>query len=181
MEYFGNNLTNENYSNIGGITEYSNIETIPYVCPGSGDVAVNELGINCYTNGSTSILLAIYDHDRQFVMQGASLLSAPSYESRGWISHTTFKNQAGSIIGSPVLDGGASYILAYTSAGNDGKVVTAATDDANVRGDWSQYTSSGYPATLSTGFACGTWYGGELAIRVGVTPASGGGGGGGRM
>ena len=163
--YFG--CQSNNYSDQYPDTQiYWNDPT--YVCPGSGNQAVQELSVslNTYVNGV--IRLGIYSSGNALMAEGIAAVTPGGTGWQGHMNQASVKNAGG--VSPGVLVGGAPYRLAVTQSTANMTVRVINSGANNMHYILTDYTG-GMPATLIGGTAWNY----EVTMRCGVDPYGGGG------
>jgi hypothetical protein len=167
--YFGHNVNEGLFINLSGYPSWNKSGLAGFTCPGSGSVAVASLGAYVKRTNTGNVRTAIFTSAGAFVMQGATELAVDV--GVAWKEHTTFVDQGGAAIGSPVLTGGAAYILCASADGSDvmfGCVTGSAGDTLYVSSDYT----SGFPANLPGGASYNAIYSIRCGVDTGAAPAS---------
>lgn len=151
-EYFGHNI-----DETGEDAWSSNIFWEPaYECPGTGSMSVLELGGRVrVTTGSQNFRAGIYTAAGAFVMQTGQITVTET--SLTWKSGTTFYDVSLGAIGSPVLTGGSSYILALVFPETSTIHIAAGSGGSySAKSASGSYVVNGLPATLPSPDDTGT-------------------------
>ena len=164
VTYFGTNVDEPGYTDIGGYT-VGNL-TATFTCPGTGSQDVVELSCRAFYVGTqTYVRLSIYTSDGSTkICEGVGKTALPS--SIGWVGHGSLMSNALTPT-TPTLTGGDTYLVraSFDGSGNQANICTSS-------GSGDGYSSSdyydGYPSTAPSlsdlpGLMC---------IRVGVQPSS---------
>lgn len=165
VTYFGNNTDGDGSYSGSGYVHINNPDYIDYVCPGSGNQVIRELGVRAYLVGSGNVRVAIYNLARELIAQGAAEMAVTGGDSV-WYTHTSFVDSGGSPIASPIIVGGTSYLLAVTADGTN-----VAIRSVSVTSGYEKYISVDYTGGFPASIAAGSDSSYQACRRCGVEPS----------
>jgi hypothetical protein len=167
LSYFGYNENGTDTGNTALGYGYGSASPCVMTCPGSGKQAVKELGVRLEaSSGTVTFRISIYTTGNAFVTQGSAAIVTSQYPA-GWVSHTSFVDQAGSPA-TPELDGGTDYRIVYSGTKTGTSSVMRANSGTLYYLNAGDY-SGGYPSSLPTADGTLGW---TYCLRCGVEPAA---------